>query len=151
MKLQGEIPMDKNSTIETFDENGVHFLEHKKPKVKTQISIDFVNGQVKIYVITPKTKKLEDDETKEGNTLKLVETNSRHLIINKHFKVSYDLKTVYTNNTFYDIPCFYNKEMLKIYDEKTWSMIFYQIFSNEVLSALAKFKNLSKKRESPTD
>lgn len=142
--------MDKNSMIETFDKNGVHFLEHKKPKIKTEINIDFINGQVKIYVITPKIKKSENDETKEGNTLKLVETKSRHLIINKHFKVSHDLKSVYIDNTFYDIPCFYNKEMLKIYDEKTWSMIFYQIYSSEVLSALAKFKTLSKKKENST-
>lgn len=120
-----------------FDENGVHKLSPFKAQVTTKITIDFWEECVRIYIIFMQKSKQENSA--EKLLIENILTAKRnHRILNKKFKVSEDYKSVQIDGFVYDIPSFFNKEMIKNNDEKTWHMIFYQIFSNEIHEALSQ-------------
>lgn len=120
-----------------FDENGVHKLERFKTQVTTKVTIDFWEQCVRVYLVFGQKSK------QENSAEKLLIENSltakrNHRILNKKFKVSEDYKSFQIDGFVYDIPSFFNMEMIKNNDEKTWQMIFYQIFSNEIHEALSQ-------------
>jgi len=120
-----------------FDENGIHKLAPFKTQATTKITIDFWEECVRIYIVFMQTSKQENSAEKLliENILTL---KRNHRILNKKFKVSGDYKTVHIDGIVYDIPSFFNMEMIKNNDEKTWEMIFYKIFSNEIHEALSQ-------------
>lgn len=124
-----------------FDENGIHKLAPFKASVTTKITIDFWEQCVRVYIVFMQKPKQENSA--ENHLIDNILTEKRnHRILNKKFKVSGDYKTVQIDGFVYDIPSFFNMEMIKNNDEKTWQMIFYQIFSNEINEALAQTTNL---------
>lgn len=120
-----------------FDENGIHKLERFKTQVTTKVTIDFWEQCVRIYLVFGQKSKQENGAKKLFiENISTTKRNQR--ILNKKFKVSEDYKTVQIDGFAYDIPSFFNMEMIKNNDEKTWQMIFYQIFSNEINEALSQ-------------
>lgn len=98
----------------------------------TEFQFNFENGssKVKIDMAYP---------TPEEYKKKIIIDNAvriRKEVLYKSFKVSKDYKNV-TVKDFgtYAIPEFYNKEMLMLNDEKTWSMVFISIFQDEIAKA----------------
>lgn len=120
-----------------FDENGIHKLAPFKASITTKITIDFWEECVRIYIVFMQTSKQENSA---GKPLieNILTAKRNHRILNKKFKISEDYKSVQIDGFVYDIPSFFNMEMIKNNDEKTWQMIFYQIFSNEIHEALSQ-------------
>lgn len=48
------------------------------------------------------------------------------------------IKAIIIDNQTYDIPDYFNADMVKNEDEKTWQMIFYQMFSDDINAELSK-------------
>lgn len=120
-----------------FDENGIHKLASFKALVTTKITIDFWEECVRIYLVFGQKSKQENGA--ENPLIENISTTQRNQrIVNKKFKVSGDYKTVQVDRCEYNISSFFNMEMIKNNDEKTWEMIFYQIFSNEIHEALSQ-------------
>lgn len=59
-------------------------------------------------------------------------------MLNKNFKITSDFKSIIIDNQTYYIPDYFNVDMVKNEDEKTWQMIFYQIFANDINAELSK-------------
>lgn len=132
-----------------FNGNTNNESETKCNYISSKISIDFFVQQVKIYITIPQhviDKILlfsNEDYTKQIKLTHNIElSQTKHLILNKKFTVSDDFKTVIFDNMSYKIPDFFNKENIKNQDTKTWEMIFYQIFSDNVSKSILKFKEL---------
>ncbi len=116
-----------------FDKNGKHLLEDYRDKIKTKISIDFFDETVKAFIVYPKRKEIKkiDSETQQ-----LLDAKRNLLILRTKFKISADCKFVFVKNQTFEIPTYYNAEMIRKEDEKTWQMIFYEIFKTEIQQAL---------------
>lgn len=117
-----------------FDKNGKHLLEDYRQKIKTKISIDFFNETVKFFIVYPKTK--ETKENDNSNTQQLLDAKRNRLILRTKFKISTDYKSVTVKNQTFEIPTYYNVEMIRKEDEKAWQMIFYEFFKTEIQQAL---------------
>lgn len=61
-------------------------------------------------------------------------------MLNKDFKITSDFKAIIIDNQTHDIPDCFNTDMVKNEDEKTWQMIFYQMFADEINRALKSLK-----------
>lgn len=127
-----------------FDKNGKHLLDDYRPKVKTQISIDFFDETVKAYIVYP--KRMQPEKSK-GSNKQLLDTKRNQLILRKMFKIADDYRSVCIEKQSYNIPTFYNTELLKKEDEKIWQMIFYEIFAKEIQTALNNANIKSTKKE----
>lgn len=124
---------------ETFNDDGTHKLTKPSQKVEAKIIIDFIDRNVKIDIILPKNKASNEENNTEIQGIK---KQKRYRILNKKFKVTSDFKSIIIDNQTYDIPDYFNVDMVKNEDEKTWEMIFYQMFADEINRAL---KNLKEK------
>lgn len=127
-----------------FDENGIHKLEKYSKEIKTKVNIDFWEECVKIYVIVPQKPNTKNTDSLNHSMNDFLNSKINHLIISKKFKISDDYNSVTIEETVYSIPTFFNRTMVKNNDTKTWQMIFYQIFSDEVHMGLQRFKEQSK-------
>lgn len=124
---------------ETFNDDGTHKLVKPSRKAEVKIIIDFIERNVKIDIILPKNKASNEENNTEIQGIKK-QKNCR--ILNKNFKITSDFKSIIIDNQTYDIPDYFNVDMVKNEDEKTWEMIFYQMFADEINRAL---KNLKEK------
>ena len=120
---------------ETFNDDGTHKLTKPSQKVEAKIIIDFIDRNVKIDIILPKNKASNEENNTEIQGIK---KQKRYRILNKKFKVTSDFKSIIINNQTYDIPDYFNVDMVKNEDEKTWQMIFYQMFADEINTELTK-------------
>ena len=120
---------------ETFNDDGTHKLTKPSQKVEAKIIIDFIDRNVKIDIILPKNKASNEENNTEIQGIK---KQKRYRILNKKFKVTSDFKSIIINNQTYDIPDYFNVDMVKNEDEKTWQMIFYQMFADEINTELNK-------------
>lgn len=124
-----------------FNEKGEHRLEYLKKVVRTEVKIDFWEETVKIYVTIP-----QNDQQKENTENKLIENiingRIRQKIVFKRFKISEDFSIVTIDNYDWYIPVFFNRKALKQQDIKTWEMVFYYIFIQEVNEAIQKAKTI---------
>lgn len=120
---------------EIFNEDGKHKLEKPSKKPEAKIIIDFIDRNVKIDIILPKNKILQEDSNAEIQGIKKAKN---YRILNKNFKITSDFKSVIIDNQNYNIPDYFNVDMVKKEDEKTWQMIFYQIFADDINAELSK-------------
>ena len=120
---------------EIFNEDGKHKLEKPSKKPEAKIIIDFIDRNVKIDIILPKNKILQEDSNAEIQGIKKAKS---YRILNKNFKITSDFKSVIIDNQNYNIPDYFNVDMVKNEDEKTWQMIFYQIFADDINAELSK-------------
>lgn len=148
MKSGGNMNID-----DTFDEYGKHRLgSFPSDKIQTKIEIDFDKKFVQIMLIIPKVLLMkgteEDDDKKENNELlKAFLERINAPFVTEYFKISADLKTITTNNYVYNIPKFFNRELIKTFDVKIWEMLFYQIFDKEIAEMLYKVRSLLKQKK----
>lgn len=138
--LKKDLVIRDNMDDNVFNEKEEHKLEHLKKVIRTEVKIDFWEESVKIYVTIPQAdKKVENAENKLiGN---VVNGRIRQKIIFKRFKVSEDFSTVTIDNYDWYIPVLFNRESLKQQDIKTWEMVFYYIFKQEINEAIQKSKD----------
>ena len=122
---------------ETFNDDGTHKLTKPSQKVEAKIIIDFIDRNVKIDIILPKNKASNEENNTEIQGLK---KQKRYRILNKKIKITSDFKSIIIDNQTYDIPDYFNVDMVKNEDEKTWEMIFYQMFADEINRALKNLK-----------
>lgn len=124
-----------------FNEKGEHKLEHLKKVIRTEVKTDFWEESVKIYVTIPQANRQNENSENKliGN---VVNGRIRQKIIFKRFKVSEDFSAVTIDNYDWYIPVFFNHEALKQQDIKTWQMLFYYIFKQEVNEAIQKAKTM---------
>lgn len=115
---------------DTFDENGEHFLNKFRKQPHTKITIDFFEEKVRVYVVLPQN----------STNSNLLNKNGQELILSKNFKITEDFEEVIIDDVHFWIPSFFNKDLLKQEDTKTWEMVFYYIFSNTIAVALEKYK-----------
>ena len=120
---------------EIFNEDGKHKLEKPSKKPEAKIIIDFIDRNVKIDIILPKNQILQEDSNAEIQGIKKAKS---YRILNKNFKITSDFKSVIIDNQNYNIPDYFNVDMVKKEDEKTWQMIFYQIFADDINTELSK-------------
>ena len=120
---------------EIFNEDGKHKLEKPSKKPEAKIIIDFIDRNVKIDIILPKNQILQEDSNAEIQGIKKAKS---YRILNKNFKITSDFKSVIIDNQNYNIPDYFNVDMVKNEDEKTWQMIFYQIFADDINAELSK-------------
>lgn len=120
---------------ETFYDDGTHKLKKPSQKVEAKIIIDFIDRNVKIDIILPKNKASNGENNTEIQGIK---KQKSYRILNKNFKVTSDFKSIIIDNQTYDIPDYFNVDMVKNEDEKTWQMIFYQMFADEINTELTK-------------
>ena len=112
---------------------------------KTKVSIDFFMETVKIFIIAPVKEVKEDknEENQENELVNIPKIKKNHKILEKNFKISDDYEKITIEDVTYDIPTYFNRETMKAEDEKTWQMIFYQIFYDFINKELQKFKTVS--------
>lgn len=120
---------------EIFNEDGKHKLEKPSKKPEAKIIIDFIDRNVKIDISLPKNQILQEDSNAEIQGIKRAKS---YRILNKNFKITSDFKSVIIDNQNYNIPDYFNVDMVKNEDEKTWQMIFYQIFADDINAELSK-------------
>ncbi len=118
---------------ETFNDDGTHKLTKPSQKAKAKIIIDFIDRNVKVDILLPKHKAQNENNNTEIQGIK---KQKSYRILNKNFKVTSDFKSIIIDNQTYDIPDYFNVDMVKNEDEKTLEMIFYQIFADEINRAL---------------
>ena len=53
-------------------------------------------------------------------------------LLTKHFTISEDFESVEINNNIFKIPWFFNRKTMKSKELKTWEMIFYCVFEEEI-------------------
>lgn len=122
---------------EIFNEDGKHKLEKPSKKPEAKIIIDFIDKNVKIDIILPKNKALKENNSAEIQGIKKAKS---YRMLNKDFKITSDFKAIIIDNQTHDIPDCFNTDMVKNEDEKTWQMIFYQMFADEINRALKSLK-----------
>lgn len=122
---------------EIFNEDGKHKLEKPSKKPEAKIIIDFIDKNVKIDIILPKNKASNDNNSAEIQGIKKAKS---YRMLNKDFKITSDFKAIVIDNQTYDIPDYFNTDMVRNEDETTWQMIFYQMFSDEINRALKSLK-----------
>ena len=66
----------------------------------------------------------------------VIKTPKNYRLVNSNFEITKDFKTIVVDNHAYAIPDYYNIDMIKNEDEKTWQMIFYQIFADKINAEL---------------
>ena len=120
---------------ETFNDDGTHKLTKPRQKAEAKIIIDFIDRNVKIDIILPKNQILQEDSNAEIQGIKKAKS---YRILNKNFKITSDFKSIIIDNQSYNIPDYFNVDMVKKEDEKTWQMIFYQMFADEINTELTK-------------
>lgn len=120
---------------EIFNEDGKHKLDKPSKKPEAKIIIDFIDKNVKIDIILPKNKVPNENNSAEIQGIKKAKS---YRMLNKDFKITSDFKAIIIDNQTYDIPDYFNAAMVKNEDEKTWQMIFYQIFSDDINAELNK-------------
>ena len=118
-----------------FNYYGTNKLIKPSQKAEAKIIIDFIDRNVKIDIILPKNK-----ASNEGNNTEIqgIKKQKNCRILNKNFKITSDFKSIIIDNQTYDIPDYFNVDMVKNEDEKTWEMIFYQMFADEINAKLTK-------------
>ena len=120
---------------EIFNEDGKHKLEKPSKKPEAKIIIDFIDRNVKIDIILPKNQISQEDSNAEIQGIKKAKN---YRILNKDFKITSDFKSIIIDNQSYNIPDYFNADMVKKEDEKTWQMIFYQMFADDINAELSK-------------
>ena len=120
---------------EIFNEDGKHKLEKPSKKPEAKIIIDFIDRNVKIDINLPKNKVTNENNSAEIQGIKKAKS---YRMLNKDFKITSDFKSVIIDNQTYYIPDYFNVDMVKNEDEKTWQMIFYQIFADDINAELSK-------------
>ena len=120
---------------ETFNDDGTHKLIKPSQKAEAKIIIDFIDRNVKIDILLPKNESQKEDNNTEIQGIK---KQKSYRILNKNFKITSDFKSIIIDNQTYDIPDYFNVDMVKNEDEKTWEMIFYQMFADEINAKLTK-------------
>ena len=120
---------------EIFNEDGKHKLDKPSKKPEAKIIIDFIDKNVKIDIILPKNKASNENNSAEIQGIKKAKN---YRMLNKNFKITSDFKSVIIDNQTYYIPDYFNVDMVKKEDEKTWQMIFYQIFADDINTELSK-------------
>ena len=108
-------------------------------KAQTEIVIDFQAGNFKGYVFVERKFALQNKETDEQ---KQRECSKYSHFLSKQFCVSDDYKTLTIDNKIYEIPDFFNKQMLKNNDTKTWQMVFYYFFYDEFWQEANKYQTI---------
>ncbi len=114
---------------ETFNDNGIHKLTKPNRKAEAKIIIDFIDRNVKVDILLPKNEVKNEDNNTEIQGIK---KQKSYRILNKNFKITSNFKSIIIDNQTYDIPDYFNVDMVKNEDEKTWEMIFYQMFADEI-------------------
>ena len=120
---------------EIFNKDGKHKLEKPSKKPEAKIIIDFIDKNVKIDINLPKNKVTNENNSAEIQGIKKAKS---YRMLNKDFKITSDFKAIVIDNQTYNIPDYFNPDMVKNEDEKTWQMIFYQMFSDDINSELNK-------------
>lgn len=90
---------------------------------------------MKIDILLPKNESQKEDNNTEIQGIK---KQKSYRILNKNFKITSNFKSIIIDNQTYDIPDYFNVDMVKNEDEKTWEMIFYQMFADEINAELTK-------------
>ena len=118
-------------------------MDKKKNSVsfKTKISIDFFLEIFKIYIRVEMRIIKKESEEQDPLKLQLFEVKKNQIVLKKKFKVSDDFKTVTINGITYKIPDYFNRDAIKENDEKTWEMIFYHIFNDDINKEIENLKS----------
>ena len=120
---------------ETFNTDGSHKLGNKNKKPQVKIIIDFIDKNLKIDIVPTKDKKSKQNNNSD---IQVIKTPKNYRLVNSNFEITKDFKTILVDNHAYSIPDYYNIDMIKNEDEKTWQMIFYQIFADKINTELVK-------------
>lgn len=118
-------------------------MDKKKNSVsfKTKISIDFFLEIFKIYIRVEMRVIKKESEEQDPLKLQLFEVKKNQIVLKKKFKVSDDFETVTINGITYKIPDYFNRDAIKENDEKTWEMIFYHIFNDNINKEIENLKS----------
>ena len=118
-------------------------MDKKKNSVsfKTKISIDFFLEIFKIYIRVEMRVIKKESEEQDPLKLQLFEVKKNQIVLKKKFKVSDDFETVTINGITYKIPDYFNRDAIKENDEKTWEMIFYHIFNDDINKEIENLKS----------
>lgn len=118
-------------------------MDKKKNLVsfKTKISIDFFLEIFKIYIRVEMRVIKKESEEQDSLKLQLFEVKENQIVLKKKFKVSDDFKTVNINGITYKIPDYFSRDAIKENDEKTWEMIFYHIFNDDINKEIENLKS----------
>ena len=118
-------------------------MDKKKNSVsfKTKISIDFFWEIFKIYIRVEMRVIKKESEEQDPLKLQLFEVKKNQIVLKKKFKVSDDFETVTINGITYKIPDYFNRDAIKENDEKTWEMIFYHIFNDDINKEIDNLKS----------
>ena len=118
-------------------------MDKKKNLVsfKTKISIDFFLEIFKIYIRVEMRVIKKESEEQDPLKLQLFEVKKNQIVLKKKFKVSDDFETVTINGITYKIPDYFNRDAIKENDEKTWEMIFYHIFNDDINKEIDNLKS----------
>lgn len=118
-------------------------MDKKKNSVlfKTKISIDFFLEIFKIYIRVEMRVIKKESEEQDPLKLQLFEVKKNQIVLKKKFKVSDDCETVTINGITYKIPDYFNRDAIKENDEKTWEMIFYHIFNDDINKEIENLKS----------
>ena len=118
-------------------------MDKKKNSVsfKTKISIDFFLEIFKIYIRVEMRVIKKESEEQDSLKLQLFEVKKNQIVLKKKFKVSDDFETVNIDGITYKIPDYFSRDAVKENDEKTWEMIFYHIFNDDINKEIENLKS----------
>jgi hypothetical protein len=117
--------------------------EFSSKRINTRINIDFFTENVKIHLVFPpkkkKENKIQNDENVQTELYVAPEQPKNMLIVDKTFKIAEDFESINIDGKTHLIPKYFNVELIKNNDEKTFEMIFYKIFYDEIIKKINEF------------
>ena len=130
----------ENQTEEILEKSKIKKIR-KIPQAYPDIKIDFAKSEVSLYVFIPKIKLIDVDE-KEKNVkyeqIEIIEYIEK-LVFKKKF--SFMDNKVIIGNKSYQIPFYFNLDLIVKKDTNTWENLFYRIFYTNIIAELKKYSN----------
>ena len=148
MEESNEIKVENQEAL-IEEKNIMKTFKNLLKEFKYGFNIDFKKHIVSFNITAPEIEIIKiENENDNLERFDIVAHIIQHQIFKRIFNPDCDYKYIEADNNLYTIPDFFNKDMLKNNDLKTWEMLFYSIFSDEIGIVLNKynsqFKNQSK-------
>ena len=128
----------ENETEEVVEKSKIKRLK-KLPKVKPKIKVDVENFEVGLFVEIPKIKLCEADVQDKKKGYEQVETLEyvNNLVFKKKFNILG--KEITVDNKNYQIPQYFNLDLIAQNNSNVLERLFYKIFYERIVEEIKKY------------
>lgn len=127
----------ENKTEEILEKSKIKKIR-KIPKAYPDIKIDFSKNEVSLYIFIPKIKLVDVDKKEKNEKYEQIEIVEyiEKLVFKKKF--SFIDNKVIIDNKSYQIPFYFNLDLIIKKDAGTWENLFYRFFYTNIIAELKK-------------